>query len=174
MRLPPRCWALLLLAPLACAAAEPLDLRPPAPAMFTGPAAFGDGEYTGPRHRPRDGLEDTFVRDRGGCPTAADGSARPVSGSVSTGIGHSSRGGTAHWNAADIRVCKERVAADGDVSTMHMQLRVGHYDGPGYGRYGTGGYFHDGHPGWDDAYGPWPAAGPGQRQSWSDGRRPWR
>lgn len=174
MSLSPGLWALLLLAPLGCAAAEPLDLRPPAPAMFTGPAAFGDGGYTGPRHHPRNAQEDVFVRGHGGCPTAADGSARAVTGSVSTGIGHSSRGGTAHWNAADIRLCRERVAADGDVSTMHMQLRVGRHDGPGYGRYGTGGYFHGEDPGWGDGYGHWPAAGPVRRQSWSDGRRPWR
>lgn len=175
MRLSCCLWMSLLLAPLCGVAAEPIDLRPPEPAMFTGPAAFGEGEYTGPRRQPGDERDDgAFVASRGGCPVAADGSDRGVTGSVSTGIGHSSRGGTSHWNAADINLCKERVTDNGDVSTVNMQLRVGRYDGPGYGHGGMGHYFRGDGPGWGDGFGPWPAAGPARRESWSDGRRPWR
>ncbi|WP_052772782.1 hypothetical protein [Luteimonas sp. FCS-9] len=173
------------LAPSIGSATEALraDLSLPETPMFTGPAAFGDGEYTGPRtatpawRRHRD---KTLVR-RGGCPTAPDGQERAVTGSVSTGIGHSSRGGTSHWNAADLNLCRER---DGEAGgTMNLNLRVARYDGPG-GYYGMGpglGYGpYDGFDGigdfgptWRDLHGPWPG-GRGRTESWSEGRQPWR
>lgn len=180
MRLSHWLWPGLLLVPLSAAAdGREVDLRPPAPALFTGEAAFGDGEYTGPRTGPSDvRAPRATARIRGGCPVAPDGSERSVTGSVTTGIGHSSRGGTSHWNAADINLCRERVNADGDISTTNLQLRVGRYDGPGYpgGMY-HGGFGHGGYgigPGWDGPFDPWPMAAPVRRESWSEGRRPWR
>lgn len=190
MRCRPWCWSILLLAPLAALAdGRDVDLRPPAPPMFTGPAAFDDGSaaspfgeasYTGPRHRPGR-FAGRSAPLRGGCPVAADGSDRAVTGSVTTGIGHTSRGGTSRWNAADVQVCHDHVGADGEVRTTTLNLRLGHYDGPGYGMPGAygpygpygpwGGHFgHGGHSPFDIGFGPAPI----RRDSWSDGRRPWR
>ncbi|NYZ62157.1 hypothetical protein [Luteimonas deserti] len=176
--------SILLLCPLASAAGEGgVDLRAPAPALFTGPGALGDGEYTGPRTRPRnvpssDGRLGARAR---GCPRAVDGSDRPVTGSVTTGIGHS-RAGTSRWNAADLHLCSEHVNAAGDVSARHVQLRVGHAEGPGgfgldpYGipYRGSGGPFDAGRAGWYGGAGLWPDVHPAPRESWSEGRRPWR
>ena len=171
--------SLLLVVASTAAHGGDLDLRPPAPAMFTGPGACGDGEYTGPRTGPSAVAPGRrAARMAGGCPTAADGSERGITGSVTTGIGHSSRGGTSHWNAADMNLCKERVNADGDVSTMNLNLRVGRYDGPGMYHHGLHpGGFGPGYefgPGWHSPYDPWPGAAMPRRESWSEGRRPWR
>ena len=181
-------WMSLLLPMAAVAGNADVDLSPPAPAMFTGPAVFGDGEYTGPRTGPStDRTARATGRLRGGCPTAPDGSERGVTGSVTTGFGHSSRGGSSQWNAADVNLCKERLNANGDVSTLNMRLRVANYDGPGYGGYGGPGYGYGGMyrggmgygfdgfgPGYGDPFDPWSGMGPVRRESWSDGRQPWR
>ncbi len=192
MRITSVLWMSLLVAPLMAHAAEDdrVDLNLPSQPMFTGEAAFGGGEYTGPRtdtpeYRGRHG--DDLVR-RGGCPTAPDGSERTVTGSVTTGIGYSSRGGTSHFNAADISLCKETVSEAGNLNTMQLNLRVAQSDGPGayyghgfgpygghggYGGFGAGRYFDGFGPGYNDLYGPYP----GQRvrgESWTEGRQPWR
>lgn len=177
-------WMSLLL-PLSVVAQDgDIDLSPPAPAMFTGPGAFGDGEYTGPRTaRPGSRELRTARGGVGGCPTAPDGNERAVTGSVTTGIGHSSRGGTSHYNAADINLCTERVNASGDFSTTNLHLSVGRSDGPGYwpgGMYGGPGYYGPGAgfdvyaPGWREPFGPWSGGGPARRESWTEGRQPWR
>ncbi|PBJ83847.1 hypothetical protein CMZ84_05045 [Lysobacteraceae bacterium NML93-0399] len=190
MRITPLLWISLLLAPLAANAQdEAVDLSLPAQPMFTGEAAFGGGEYTGPRTDTpeyRRGREDARAV-RGGCPTGPDGSERTVTGSVTTGIGYASRGGNAHWNEADIHLCKERVSDAGNVNTMHLNLRVGQYDGPGhpgiyggafgpyggYGPYGLRGHFDGFGPGYRDLYGPYPTGRP-RTESWTEGRQPWR
>ena len=70
-------WMSLLLPVSAWAQAGDVDLTPPTPAMFTGPGAFGDGEYTGPRTpRPQARALRTARGGDGGCPTAPDGSDR--------------------------------------------------------------------------------------------------
>ncbi|VXC02140.1 conserved exported hypothetical protein [Luteimonas sp. 9C] len=190
MRITPVLWISLLAAPLMAHAAEDdrVDLNLPSQPMFTGEAAFGGETYTGPRtdtpeYRARHG--DDLVR-RGGCPTAPDGSERTVTGSVTTGIGYSSRGGNSHFNAADISLCKETVSDAGNLNTMQLNLRVAQFDGPGayghgpgfgayggYGGYGAGRYFDGFGPGYQDLYGPMP--GPRVRsESWTEGRQPWR
>ena len=182
-----RTWMLTWL--LAAALAPPLahasdgraDLRLPETPMFTGEAAFGEGEYTGPRTATpawRQRHDDTLVR-RGGCPTAPDGQERAITGSVSTGIGHSSRGGTSHWNAADLNLCREREGEAG--GTVNLNLRVARSDGPvGYRGLGLlpGDGMYDAFdtpfgPTWRDIHDPWPA-GRTRSGSWTEGRRPWR
>lgn len=167
-------WMSLLLPVSAWAQEGAVDLAPPTPAMFTGPGAFGDGEYTGPRTpRPQTRALRTARGGVGGCPTAPDGSDRAVTGSVTTGIGHSSRGGTSHYNAADLNLCTERVTANGNVSTTNLHLSVGRFDGPG-GWYGGPAYYGIGARdyGWGVPFGP--ALPPVRHESWSEGRRPWR
>ena len=174
-------WMSLLLPVGAWAQDRDVDLSPPTPAMFTGPGAFGDGEYTGPRTaRPPARALRTVRGGAGGCPTAPDGSARAVTGSVTTGIGHSSRGGTSHYNAADLNLCTERVTASGDVGTTNLHLSVGRFDGPGAywpgglyggpGVYGPGAYGRG--YGWGAPFGA--GVAPVRHESWTEGRRPWR
>ncbi|MDR7192371.1 hypothetical protein [Luteimonas terrae] len=191
MRITSVLWISLLVTPVMAHAAEDdrVDLSLPSQPMFTGDAAFGGGEYTGPRtetpeYRARYG--DDLVR-RGGCPTAPDGSERTVTGSVTTGIGYSSRGGTSNFNAADISLCKETVSEAGNLNTMQLNLRIAQSDGPGYygrgfgpyggyggyGGYGAGGYFDGFGPGYGELHGPYPA-GRMRGESWTEGRQPWR
>ncbi|WP_101927500.1 MULTISPECIES: hypothetical protein [Luteimonas] len=173
----------LLLAALPASADDrDLDLRLPDAPMFSGAGAFGEGTYTGPRTETREyrdaHADGARFAGRGGCPTSPDGEDATVTGSVTTGIGYSSRGGNSNWNAADINLCKESVSASGNVNTANLNIRVGRYDGPGYpmGHYfdGPGMY---GHPGlgfgpYDGGFGGF--SGPRQDGSWTEGRRPWR
>lgn len=194
MRMTPLLWiSLLAMSGIAVAYAgedDRPDLSLPAQPMFTGAGAFGGGEYAGPRtatpeygHARRDGRGYP-----GGCPTAPDGSERMVTGSVSTGVGYSSRGGNSNWNAADINLCRESVGESGQANTMQLNLRVAQYDGPGYpgghyggglgpydgfGGFGAGSYFDGFGPTWRDLHGPLPA-GRVRTGSWTDGRQPWR
>lgn len=195
MRMTPLLLISLLAAPCMAQAAEDdrPDLSLPSQPMFTGAGAFGGGEYTGPRtdtpaYRRAHG--DALAR-RGGCPAAPDGSERTMTGSVSTGVGYSSRGGNSNWNAADINFCKETVSDAGNLNTMQLNLRVGRYDGPGYpggyygggygpyggyngyGSFGAGSYFDGFGPGWRDLHGPL-APGRVRSESWTEGRQPWR
>lgn len=78
------------------------------------------------------------------CPTSPRGEPRDVTGSFTTGIGHSSGHGTSRWNAAELNYCKEYATEDGGTRTFNLNLNVAEYDGPGlypydYG-YGPHGY----------------------------------
>ncbi|MCD9027149.1 hypothetical protein LDO26_02830 [Luteimonas sp. BDR2-5] len=183
MRFAPALLLPALLCALPALAEDPpaVDLSLPSQPMFSGAGAFGDGEYTGPRHVAP--ASRAVARDgalvRGGCPTSPDGSEATVTGSVSTGIGYSSRGGNSNWNAAEINLCREGVGDSGNVNTANLNIRVGRYDGPGYplGHYFDGPAMY-GHP-YDAGFGPMDGFGPGfhgapRRESWTDGRRPWR
>ena len=66
-----------------------------------------------------------------------------MTGSVTTGIGYSSRGGNSNFNAANLNFCKGFADDDGDVHTLNVNIDVQKYDGPGY----IGGYGRDG--AWD-------------------------
>lgn len=191
MRISSVLWISLLAAPFTAHAAQDdrVDLSLPSQPMFTGEAAFGGGEYTGPRTDTPEyrGRYDDDLARRGGCPTGPDGGERTVTGRVTTGIGYSSRGGNSNFNAADISLCKERVGEAGNINTMQLNLRVAQFDGPGYygrgfgpyggyggfGGYGAGGYFDGFGPGFNDTYGPYPP-GRGRNESWTEGRQPWR
>lgn len=180
MRLAPALLLPTLLYALPALAADPaqVDLSLPSQPMFSGAGAFGDGEYTGPRRAaPAASGAPGRAIVRGGCPTSPDGSEATVTGSVSTGIGYSSRGGNSNWNAAEINLCREDAGGSGNVANLN--IRVGRYDGPGYplGHYfdGAGPY---GHP-FDAGFGPVDGFGTGfhaapRRESWTDSRRPWR
>ncbi len=134
-----------LLGPLLLLAAAPalageaptkLDLDLPRQPMFSGTATspYRDdppGTYYGdtsgdPAPEPR--LEPA-------CPTAPDGSERAFTGSVTTGVGWSSRGGNSHFNAANLNVCKDFTDDEGNVRTMNFNLDIERYDGP-VGPYG--------------------------------------
>ena len=181
---------LLFIALPAMADDTAVDLTLPTQPMFSGAGAFGDGESTGPRTATGDDRasrqDDARFARGGGCPTSPDGKDATVTGSVTTGIGHSSRGGNSNWNVADINLCKESVGNNGNINTTNLNVRVGRYDGPGYpiGHYfdGPGMY---GRPYGGDPYGGGFGGGfgasygaPGfdrpQQGSWTDGRRPWR
>ncbi len=180
--------ASLLLLPLLLAAgvaaasedARGLDLDLPQAPLFTGaktvdaPPGAPDTDYDRVL-REREQARHDEVTTVSNCPPAADGSERGITGSFTTGIGHSSRGGNSHWNAADINLCKEYVSSAGDVNTLNMRIRVGQYDGPGYFHgpgYFDGGYGHGPYGGHGPG-GPW-NMGPSRDESWSEGRRPWR
>ena len=186
MRMTSLLWIPLLALSTAAHGEDRVDLSLPAQPMFTGAGAFGDGEYAGPRiTAPADRRAHHPLALRGGCPSAPDGSERTVTGSVSTGVGYSSRGGNSHWNAADISLCKETVGDSGRPGTMQLNLRVAQYDGPGYpgyygvglgpydgpGGFGAGSYFDGFGPGWRDLHEPGLRV---RTESWTDGRQPWR
>lgn len=174
---------LALLLPPAIASASgdatALDLDLPPPPLFTrAPASDAPG---GPDTdydrvlRERELARGGDVATASSCPPAADGSERGITGSFTAGIGHSSRGGNSHWNAADINLCKEYVSNAGNVNTMNMRIHVGQHDGPGYFHGpGVGGSYYG--PGQFEVHGiggPWDMA-PSRDQSWSEHRRPWR
>jgi|SRR5690554_3737172 len=174
---------LLLLLPPAIASttadAPALDLDLPRAPMFTGAGTSGAPGMPGPDY-------DRVLRERelargGGegrasnCPPAADGSDRGITGNISTGIGHSSRGGNSHWSAADINMCREYDGNAGSPGTLNMRIRVGQYDGPGY-IHGPGsghGYHGPGARGFHGPGDPWDM-GPDRDRSWSGARQPWR
>lgn len=173
--------ALLLVAMLAAPALAdaPLDLRLPAEqaeASAWRTPDDDDGAATARVGRTYEG--DTRAapppaRRGRACPAAADGSERAVTGSVTTGIGHASRGGNSNWNAVDLNLCREYVGDSGDTRTVNLGLHVGRYDGPGY----IGGLGHG--PGGFDGFGPGHAAdrwleAPARPMSFTSERRPWR
>jgi hypothetical protein len=162
-----------------------LDLGLPQARLFTAEAALDtppgvpDNDYDRVL-RERDQAQHAVAGDTSSCPQAADGSERAITGSFTTGIGHSSRGGNSHWNAAEINLCKEYVSRAGNVNTLNMSIHVGQYDGPGYFHgpgYGPGlrgpGFGPGYGPYGDHGMGAWDM-GPRRDASWSEGRRPWR
>lgn len=70
------------------------------------------------------------LRIRRACPTAPDGGATDLTGSVRAGVGYSSRGGNSNWQGASLNYCKTYADGDGDERTVNMQLHVDQYDGP--------------------------------------------
>ncbi|MEE7546643.1 hypothetical protein HF319_05995 [Xanthomonas sp. Kuri4-1] len=72
----------------------------------------------------------------------ADSCQGEVHGSVSTGIGYSSRGGNSNYQAANLNLCKTYYNDDGKPRQIGVSISVGQGEGPGYGRgyYGRGGY----------------------------------
>lgn len=121
-------WAQQADAPMP--SAEDLDLSLPqaSSTLFNNPPGTWYGDTSGkPALAAR---ELTIVRSR--CPTSPSGEEQSVTGSLSTGIGHSSRGGTSHWNAASINYCKEQVDSEGDSRTFNLNINIDQYDGPGF------------------------------------------
>lgn len=98
------------------------------PVLFASPYRNDPpGTWYGDKSLPGD---DEATVQASACPAAADGSARPVTGSVTTGYGWSSHGNS-RYNAASVNYCKETVDEDGDGRVFNLHLDVGRYDGPG-------------------------------------------
>lgn len=134
---------LLCLLPTAGAMAQetstPLDLSLPqgSVAGTTPFAADPPGTYYGDRSGRPAGLPDEDAK-------AEDpGDDAEIHGSVSTGIGYSSRGGNSHWSAADINISKSY--GENKDKKVNVSIGVSQYDGPGF--HGAGSYPH---PRWDE------------------------
>lgn len=107
-----------------------LDTKLPEGPLFASPYRNDPpGTWYGDKSLP---TEEGATAQHPACPTAVDGSARPVTGSMTTGFGWSSQG-TSRYNAAAVNYCKEHVDEDGDSRLFNLQLNVGQYDGPGAG-----------------------------------------
>jgi hypothetical protein len=105
-----------------------LDTKLPEEPLFASPYRNDPpGTWYGDKSLPTD---EATTAQRSACPTAVDGSARPVTGAVTTGFGWSSRG-SSRYNAATVNYCKERVDEDGDSKVFNLQLNVGQVDGLG-------------------------------------------
>ncbi len=105
-----------------------LDTQLPEEPLFASPYRNDPpGTWYGDKSLP---TEEGTVAQHSACPTAVDGSARPVTGSMTTGFGWSSQG-TSRYNAATVNYCKEHVDEDGDSKVFNLQLNVGRFDGPG-------------------------------------------
>jgi hypothetical protein len=140
------CLAVLCLAALPASAADDaasLDLSLPQAASphRNDPPGTWYGDTSGVPA----GAADISTIVRRACPTAPDGSATDLTGSVRAGIGYSSHGGNSNWQSASLNYCKTHADEDGDEHTVNMQLHVDQYDGPGPD------------PGW----GPYPGPRPG-------------
>ncbi|MFT3756262.1 MAG: hypothetical protein QM769_10025 [Pseudoxanthomonas sp.] len=70
------------------------------------------------------------TRKASACPTAPNGEAREITGSVSAGIGYSSHGGNSNYQAARVNYCKEYATDDGDSRAVNVSISVGQFDGP--------------------------------------------
>ena len=105
-----------------------LDTKLPEEPLFASPYRNDPpGIWYGDKSLP---AEESATTQHSACPTAVDGSARPVTGSMTTGFGWSSQG-TSRYNAASVNYCKEHVDEDGNSRLFNLQLNVGQYDGPG-------------------------------------------
>ena len=144
----PLLLSLLLAAAPAVAGdhATALDLDLPRQPLFTGaPPSSYQGDPPGTYYGDTSGDPAPVPRYEPACPTAPDGSERSMTGSFTTGIGYSSRGGNSNFNAANLNFCKGFVGDDGDTRLLNLNINVERYDGPGYfGGYGRDHGWHDG------------------------------
>jgi hypothetical protein len=105
-----------------------LDTKLPEEPLFASPYRNDPpGTWYGDKSLPTD--ENATVQ-HSACPATVDGSARPVTGAVTTGFGWSSHG-SSRYNAATVNYCKEHVDEDGDSKVFNLQLNVSQFDGPG-------------------------------------------
>lgn len=127
------------------ATAVELDVAAP-PTISESSSATADppGAYYG----DVSGIPASLARNRRSfCPPAADGSERDVTGSITTGVGYSSHGGSSTLAAADVNYCKETVDDDGNQRFIRINVDLERYDGPGYGAGYPGRYSPYGHRG---------------------------
>jgi len=83
------------------------------------------GDKTGPRPRAD------------GSPGTLDDDKVKVSGSFSTGIGYSERGGNSHYNAATLNLRKDYTNDEGKTRGVNVNIHVSEGKGPGfYGPWG--------------------------------------
>lgn len=129
---------LALACPATAMAADPptaLDLDLPSQPVFAGEQSYGS-DPPGTYYGDHSGAPASIATEVSGCPVAPDGGERIVTGSVTTGIGYSSRGGNSHFNGANVNVCKDSYDDDGHPRTFNLNIDVQQYDGPGLGGYG--------------------------------------
>jgi hypothetical protein len=62
------------------------------------------------------------------CPVSPTGEPRKVTGSVTTGIGYSSRWGSSTFNAATLNYCREYAGEDGGSGVINVNISVGQHD----------------------------------------------
>ncbi|MFT4248250.1 MAG: hypothetical protein QM581_09465 [Pseudomonas sp.] len=67
-------------------------------------------------------------------------------GSVTTGFGYSSRGGSSNWQGANLNSCKTYYDDDGNAREVGISISVGRSEGPGY--FGRGPYGYGPGPAW--------------------------
>lgn len=117
-------------------AAPPTISEPSSAAVDPPGAYYGDVS----------GIPASLVRNRrSGCPPAADGSERDITGSITTGAGYSSHGGSSTLVGADVNYCKETIDDDGTQRFLRINVDLQRYDGPGYGAGYPGHYSRYGH-----------------------------
>lgn len=124
----------------AAMAAEPptaIDLDLPAPPVFSAAPGY-QADPPGTYYGDHSGLPASIATAGPGCPTAPDGSERSVTGSVTTGIGYASHGGSSRFNAVNVNVCKESFDDDGDPRAFNLNIDVQQVDGDIGGGYGYG------------------------------------
>jgi hypothetical protein len=90
---------------------------------------------------------------RPACPTTPDGQPSDLTGSVSAGVGYSSRLGNSNFQAATLTWCKSYGGDVGNQGRVNVQLNIGTYDGPGV-------YPLAPRPGPGPWPGPWSSPGP--------------
>ena len=150
-------WLCLAAAPAFASDADALDLSlPDEPASIyrQDPPGTWYGDTSGV---PVAAAGESAPR-RQACPTTPDGEESAITGSVTTGMGYSSRMGSSTFGAASVNYCKSYATEDGGERTINVQVNVGGYDGPGY-------YYEPG------LRGPGPGFGPGPAGSRGGGRR---
>ena len=106
------------------AASSALDLGLPQSAIGRNdPPGTWYGDTSG-----TSGKANNLVRASRACPTSPDGEQNPVTGSVTTGMGHS-RFGTSTFAATDINYCKEYSDREGNPRTLNINIGVNRFDG---------------------------------------------
>ena len=75
------------------------------------------------------GRTTSLVRATTGCPTSPDGEQNPITGSVSTGIGHS-RFGNSNFASTNINYCKQYNNDAGNSRTLNVNIGVSKSEGP--------------------------------------------
>jgi hypothetical protein len=137
--------ASLLLAGLLAAAPALADEKPAGDATAAKAAAL---DLSLPKSATdyRNDPPGTWYGDTSGVPAAvasadkeqADGERceGQLHGSVSAGVGYSSRGGNSNWQGANLHSCKTYYDDDGDAHEVGFSIDVGNYDGGDGGRRG--------------------------------------
>ena len=109
-----------------------------APAFAAGSAAALDLSLPQSSwQQPYDGsmarvTPDTATMRRSACPAAADGSDSALTGSVTAGMGYSTRMGSSNYTAANVNYCKSYITNSGNEGAININVQVGRSDGDMY------------------------------------------
>ncbi len=112
-------------APDVAASASALDLNLPQSTIGRNdPPGTWYGDTSG-----TSGRANNVVRISAACPTSPDGEQNPITGSVTTGIGHS-RFGNSTFAGTHLNYCKEYSDREGNPRTLNINIGVNRFDGP--------------------------------------------